>query len=492
MTPVQCVSLAAVWLAVSTAAADSAAAPTPFDVTAYGAVGDGVTDDTQSIAKALLAAGAAGASGHPSVVLFPTDKTFLTGPINMTSAMTLQIDGTLRAKSGNNSATGIAGWPQIPPLPSYGNSRDGAYLQFQAFVYANTATDLAITGTGTIDGSGDWWWHNQRNRTAVPSGRPNLIQLVNVKGIEVSGVTLQDSPFWCLHPVQSEDIHVHHIKIRSRMYAPNSDGVDPDSSKNVMIEHNDISTGDDGIAIKAGACSDGNSATPGALQGGPTPLRCADEPRFDDGTFRTQNVTVRFNTFRIGMGISVGSESSGGIKDVFIHDNVIGVCEQGSCLDKCCGWGPALHLKTTLTRGQFIENVIFKDNTIYNNTGFIDMETNYQTKSNTPPTGYAATAVRNIVFTGNKVLGSGTGADFGCSVNDACENITVTNNTVVHNDDPWRCQYIKTYTSAGNTGETSLEACMKNSMHPKVPAAVRVSYEQRKQAAIQAWAESRR
>jgi len=94
-----------------------------------------------------------------------------------------------------------------------------------------------VVRTGTIDGSGDWWWHNQRNRTAVPSGRPNLIQLVNVKGIEVSGVTLQDSPFWCLHPVQSEDIHVHHIKIRSRMYAPNSDGVDPDSSKNVMIEY---------------------------------------------------------------------------------------------------------------------------------------------------------------------------------------------------------------------------------------------------------------
>ena len=63
----------------------------------------------------------------------------------------LQIDGTLRAKSGNNSATGIAGWPQIPPLPSYGNSRDGAYLQFQAFVYANTATDLAITGSGHFD-----------------------------------------------------------------------------------------------------------------------------------------------------------------------------------------------------------------------------------------------------------------------------------------------------------------------------------------------------
>ena len=59
--------------------------------------------------------------------------------------------------------------------------------------------------------------------------------------------------------------------------------------------------------------------------------------------------------------------------------------------------------------------------------------------------GYAATAVRNIVFTGNKVLGSGTGASFGCSVNDACDNITVTNNVVVNNDDPWGCKYIKTF-----------------------------------------------
>jgi polygalacturonase len=51
-------------------------------------------------------------------------------------------------------------------------------------------------------------------------------------------------------------------------------------------------------------------------------LQCAKEVKFSDGTYLTQNVTVRYNTFRIGMGISVGSESSGGIKDVFIHDNV--------------------------------------------------------------------------------------------------------------------------------------------------------------------------
>ena len=266
-----------------------------FDVTAYGAVGDGSHDDTAAIAKALSAAAAAATSSAPATVLVPAGKTFLTGPLNMSSFMTLEVEGTLKAKSGNNTADGITAWPQLPPLPSYGNSRDnwGAYLQYQAFVYAHTATDIAINGTGTIDGSGEWWWGNLKNRSAVPSGRPNLIQFVNVKGLEVTGVTLFNSPFWCLHPVQSQDIHVHHMKIRSRMYAPNSDGVDPDSCRNVMIEHNDISTGDDGIAIKAGACGSAKQSGGGALKGGPTPLRCADEKRFSDGTFRTQNVTVR-------------------------------------------------------------------------------------------------------------------------------------------------------------------------------------------------------
>eukprot|EP00662_Eupelagonemidae_sp_cell21_P030340 gene30340-biopygen47342 len=115
---------------------------------------------------------------------------------------------------------------------------------------------------------------------------------------------------------------------------------------------------------------------------------------------------------------------------------------------------------------------------LYNNTGFIDMETNYQS-GDVAPVGYPATAVKNIVFTGNRALGGGTGASFVCSVKDACENITVTNNTVANNPNPWHCNK--------NTGEDSLETCMKNSMHPKEQ--VHLSYEQRKQAAIRAWEE---
>ena len=102
-------------------------ATTTFDVTKFGAVGDGTTDDTKAIASALVAA----SKSPPTIVFFPPSKVFLTGPINMTSSMTLQVDGTIRAISGNNTDGGEAyirngGWPQIPPLPSYGDSRGRA------------------------------------------------------------------------------------------------------------------------------------------------------------------------------------------------------------------------------------------------------------------------------------------------------------------------------------------------------------------------------
>ena len=132
-------------------------------------------------------------------------------------------------------------------------------------------------------------------------------------------------------------------------------------------------------------------------------------------------------------------------------------------LDKCCGWGPGLHLKTALTRGQEITNIIFSRNKIINNTGFIDMETNYQS-GDTPPVGYKATVVSNIVFDSNSAVGGATGATFSCSKVDTCHNITITNNTVANSDDPWNCKYIASWTAKGNTGEEALEKCLQNSL----------------------------
>lgn len=463
--------------AVSLLLVSTAAAGVSYDVTSYGAVGDGSTDDTLSIAKALADASKA----KPSVVHFPAGKSFLTGPLNMSSHMTLLVDGTLLAKSGSNTADGIAAWPQIPPLATYGNSRDGPYrrwsidgpywyLQYQAFIYAVNATDIRIAGKGTIDGQGAWWWTKWRREVYYGSaGRPNLVQFVGCRRVEVTGVVLRDSPFWCLHPVLCTDVHVHHMSIRSRTFFPShspdasADGIDPDSSRNVMIEHNDVSCGEDNIAIKAGVC------------GLRSPLACNSLP-FRDGTYETRNVTVRYNTFRTGTGISVGSESSGGIRDVHVHDNIVGLCDWDECQGR-------LALKTALSRGGVIANISFVNNTIYNSTGFIRMQTNYQ-PLDTPPFGYAPTTVANITFAGNRALGGATdalsrrlrSASFTCSVHDVCEHITVVDNYVEHNSDPWPqwyCEFIHTYeVGRNNTGQAALEKCMRESMKPSIALVV--------------------
>jgi polygalacturonase len=348
-----------------------------------------------------------------TTILFPENNTFCTGPLNVTSQITLQVDGTLRALNWTETD-----WPQIPPLASYGNSRDaGFYLQYQAFLYATDSHDISIVGKGVIDGRGQAWWDAfSSHDRSLAAGRPNLVQFVNCQNMEVSGVTLKDSPFWCLHPVLCTDVHIHHIKIRSHMYAQNSDGIDPDSSRNVLIEDNDISCGDDHIAIKAGVCGNHSGS----------PLDCDKIKAFTDGTYETVNVTIRRNIFRTGMGIALGSELSGGIRDVLIEDNLVGVCQPGHCNIGCCGWSPGLHLKTTDTRGGHMKNIVFRNNTVYNTTSLILLETDYQTDE-TDNTG-KPTKIENLSFQSNRGRGTAKGISFSCNKDLPCTNVTFLNN----------------------------------------------------------------
>ncbi|MGK3750356.1 MAG: polygalacturonase [Bacillariaceae sp.] len=188
--------------------------PVILNVLDFGAVGDGIADDTAALRRTLHFASIVGGA----TILFPEYLAFNSGPLNLTSHITLQVDGTLQALDWTTTD-----WPQIPPLATYGNSRDGPYLQYQAFIYASHASSIRIVGIGMIDGNGQEWWDAFENdRSILKAGRPNLIQLLDCHQVEISGVTLIDSPFWCLHPVLCTDVHIHHIKIRSHMYAPNS------------------------------------------------------------------------------------------------------------------------------------------------------------------------------------------------------------------------------------------------------------------------------
>jgi polygalacturonase len=425
-----------------------------FDVTEWGVVGDGIHDDTDSMRELLVGMPCNDCHKH---IVIPKHAIVKTYPLNLTSHTTLQVDGILSA------IPSMSHWPIIPPVPIYATSEDrnGGYLinMYQGFLYAQDATDIRITGSGLIDGGGPYWWDLFDARNLTGGGRPNLIQMVNCTHLEYDSVTLQDSPFWTVHPILSKDIHIHHLKIRAPLYAPNVDGIDPDSSENVMIEYNDVACGDDNIAIKAGVC------------GLPTEyINDCRDPIWSSGAYATRNVTVRHNIFRTGMGIAVGSEMSGGVHDVFVYNNTVGLCLSGADDKyKSCGWGPALHVKTTITRSGVIENVIYENNTVYNNSMFIFLETNYQkgSKQIIPP-GYPKVLLRNIVFRNNVVLGEATAANFHCHPKDPCHNIQVVNNTITKADNkdhsPWECSFIDSYQVSGNY-PSGLEDCMAESMN---------------------------
>lgn len=170
------------------------------------------------------------------------------------------------------------------------------------------------------------------------------------------------------------------------------------------------------------------------------------------------------------MGVAIGSESSGSVRDVLVYNNTIGLCDFGhDHADSSCGWSPALHLKTTIRRTGVIENIVFDSNTVYNTTMFILLETGYQVNNKEEPPSYPMTVIRNIVFSNNRAFGFGKSASFHCHAKDACHGIQVVNNTIWgdgtdSNRNPWSCRFVESYHVANNT-PAGLEDCMANSMN---------------------------
>lgn len=187
-------------------------------------------------------------------------------------------------------------------------------------IYAENCENIALTGRGTIDGQGaaHWlgWRKTQREtrallremgREGVPveerifTGerrlRPHFVQFNRCKRILMEGLRLVDSPFWMVHPLLCEDVVIRNITCKSDHV--NSDGIDPDSSRRVLIENCDFDVGDDGIALKSGRDQDGWRV------GVPT-----------------EDVVIRGCTYRghAGGGLAIGSEMSGGVRNIFVED----------------------------------------------------------------------------------------------------------------------------------------------------------------------------
>lgn len=230
-------------------------------------------------------------------------------------------------------------------------------MNYSALIYAFEQENVAVTGSGTLDGGADettWWaWNSRKDPVRkqkadrdrliqmgeenVPVAqrvfgpghflRPNFIQPYRCRNVLIEGLTLIRSPMWEVHPVLSENVTVRGLKIRS--HGPNNDGCDPESCRDVLIEDCVFDTGDDCIAIKSGRNGDG---------------RRVNQP--------TENVIVRRCVMKDGHGgVVLGSECTGGIRNVFVED-----CEMDSPeLDR------ALRFKNNAVRGGILENVFMRN-----------------------------------------------------------------------------------------------------------------------------------
>ncbi len=320
-----------------------------FEITRFGAAGDGAKDCTDAIARAIAACAQAGGGR----VVVPAGV-FMTGPVHLKSNVDLHVasGATLRFFRDPKRY-----------LPLVYTRWEGLEcLNYSPFIYSDGQDNIAVTGDGTLDGNCDcehWWpwkgrtncgWSkgqpnqnaardalNEMGQKDVPLKdrkfgeggylRPNFIEPVRARNVLIEGVTITNSPMFEVHPVLCTNVTVRNLKIVS--HGPNNDGCDPDSCRDVLIENCLFDTGDDCIAIKSGRNRDGRRV------GVPS-----------------ENIVIRGCTMKDGHGaLTIGSEMSGGVRNVFAEN-----CQLDSPnLDQ------ALRFKTNAMRGGTIENVYFRN-----------------------------------------------------------------------------------------------------------------------------------
>jgi polygalacturonase len=323
-----------------------------FPVTDFGARGDGITLNTDAIARAIAACNAAGGGR----VVVPSG-TFLTGAVHLKSNVNLHLaEGATLLFS-----TDPAHYPIV-----FTRWEGIELMNYSPLVYARKQTNIAITGKGTLDGQGSaehWWswkgpwggtvpygWRegmpNQRPSRAIlfqmaedrvsvekrvfGAGhylRPPLVQPYDCTNVLIEGVRIRRSPFWNVHPVLCRNIIIRGIDVQG--HGPNNDGIDPESVDMMLIEHCTFDTGDDCIAVNSGRNEDGRRlATP------------------------SQNILIRECRMKEGHGgVVVGSQISGGARWVFAER-----CQ----MDSPDLWY-AIRFKNNALRGGLLENFYYRD-----------------------------------------------------------------------------------------------------------------------------------
>lgn len=307
-------------------------------ITAFGAKGNGTSDCQPAFRKAIKQAAKTKGGLH---IVVPKGEWFVKGPIHLVSNVTLELQegSTLKFSADPKDY-----------LPAVKTSWEGTFCQnYSPFIYGYKLSNVAIIGKGTIDGNCmetfPLWKKEQRedqmlsrkyNHEETPIEernfsegsklRPHLLQLFDCNDVTLEGVFITNSPFWCIHLLRCENVICRGLRYDAKLV--NNDGIDPEMTRNLLIEDIDFNNGDDNVAIKAGRDNDG--------------WRKDSRP--------SENIIVRNCRFKGLHGIVIGSEMSAGVQNVFVENcTYAGYTKRG------------LYVKTNPNRGGFVRNIYFQN-----------------------------------------------------------------------------------------------------------------------------------
>jgi len=304
------------------------------DIRDHGAVGEGKAVNTGAVRRAIETCHEAGGG----TVRIP-GGTWLTGPIRLRSHVNLCLDEGAEVRFSTRYAD---------YLPVVFTRWEGVECyNYSPLIYACDCENVGVTGQGTFDGQGEAWWRWKKLQQAAAKTlydaefegvpverrvygtesaalRPQFLQTIGCRNVLIEGVTFVNGPMWTIHPVYCKDVIVRGITVRSE--GPNTDGLNPDSCRNVLVEDCSFATGDDCIAINSGMNEDGwRVARP------------------------CENIVIRGCTMREGHGaVAIGSGMSGGVRNVHVADCHFTGGDQG------------IRLKSMRGRGGFVEDVHFE------------------------------------------------------------------------------------------------------------------------------------
>lgn len=317
-------------------------------LTSFGAVGNGRKDCKPAFDKAMRAAARSKQGLH---IVVPEGDWLVCGPIHLVSNVTLELQ--------QGAHLMFSPRPE-DYLPAVRTSWEGSFCQnLSPMIYGIGLENVSIIGQGTIDGNCPetfpLWRGEQkpaqqrlreqdhqdvpvaeRNYGVADKLRPHLLQLFGCRNVTLQGVMITNSPFWCVHLLKCENVICRGLRYDAKLV--NNDGIDPEMSRNILIEDIDFNNGDDNVAIKAGRDNDGWRNSSMGL----------NDPLYEPSP--SENIIIRNCRFKGLHGLVVGSEMSAGVRNVFVEDcTASGYCKR------------ALYVKSNPNRGGFVHDIYFEN-----------------------------------------------------------------------------------------------------------------------------------